>query len=154
FVTPLNSTMVSSAFLVSSAILTLVLPVWKQPALDPIKEAVDTERQAGDHQENQNNMFRHSPALAGAQKVTQAVLRVDQFRQHDVTERDTEQRPEAFVNVRQREGYQNLRHDLPGGRAKRLRGFDIAVRHRCDCPYGVRINKRHAGDEDEHYLLQ
>ena len=39
-------------------------------------------------------------------------------------------------------------------RAQRLRRLDVAIRHAGDRRHGVRVDERHAGDEDEHHLLR
>src|SRR5271155_2705753 len=88
---------------ISSSGMTLVrvLAIRKQTVLDPSQKAVDSIRQAADDNQYENNVFRQPPPLAGRQQIAQPVLRINQFREHDVAEGQPEQRPQAFINVRQ-----------------------------------------------------
>ena len=47
-----------------------------------------------------------------------------------------------------------LRHNLKRRGSERLRGFHVAVGHARDRGNHVRVDERHAGDEDEHHLLR
>ena len=87
-------------------------------------------------------------------RIAQAVARVDQLGQHDVSERHAEEVTQAVVDVRQRERDEHLRHDLPPRRAERLRRLDVAIRHAGNRADGIRVHEGHAGDEDEHHLLR
>ena len=50
--------------------------------------------------------------------------------------------------------HEHLRHDLQLRRAERLRRLDVAIRHAGNRRDRVRVDERHAGDEDEHHLLR
>src|SRR5882672_5606914 len=56
--------------------------------------------------------------LAGAEQIAEPVLRVDQLRQHDVSERKAEQGAQIVVDVRQGRGDQHFRDDLAGVRTQ------------------------------------
>jgi len=71
--------------------------------------------------QDQDDVLGQSRRLACHQQVAEAVLGVDQLREHDVAERETEEVAEAVVEVRQRERDQHLPHDLERRGAQRLR---------------------------------
>src|SRR5438874_2645743 len=105
-VTPRNSTTLGSASI--NRPLILGGPMREQAPLEPEEHAIDSVRERADDEEDQDDVLRQPAPLARHQQIAQPVLRVDQFRQHDVAEGEAEEMPQAVVDVRQGERDEHL----------------------------------------------
>src|SRR5688500_1756811 len=165
FVTLLNSTMTSSSAMAWgpapdgilwgwSAISLGIRSIGKEAALYEQQKLVDAVSEGADDEQDQNNVFGQTAALAGGEQIAESVLGIDQLGEHDVAERHAEQRTQALIDIRNGESDEHFPHDLEGGSTERLRGFDIARRHGRNGSHCVGEDKRRAGDKDEHHLLR
>src|SRR3954471_13139787 len=96
--------------------LTSVLrrPVGKQSALEEEQQPIDAVGEQPDDDQDQDDVLGEAAPLAGHQQVAQPMLRVDQFGQHDVAEREAKQMTQSAVDLGQRERHQHLVDDLQG----------------------------------------
>src|SRR5258706_6190441 len=120
FVTPWKSTTLGGADAATGPLAFAVIrsfldgPVRKQSALEEEQEAIDAVGEQSDDDQDQDDVLGQSTTLARHQQVAETVLRVDQFGQHDVAERQAEEMPQAVVDVGQRERHEHFSDNLDG----------------------------------------
>src|SRR2546427_12545099 len=102
-VTPRNSTALGSASAAAARCRSIERPsslsgpMREQAPLEPEEQAIDSVRERADDEEDQDDVLRQPAPLARHQQIAQPVLRVDQFRQHDVAEGEAEEMSQAVV---------------------------------------------------------
>ena len=131
--------------------------VGEQLALHPEQQPVDRQgHQGNEHQHQQDIGAVAAAALAEVDDASQPahVLRLDDLGQHDVAERQPEQQPQRVENARHGQRHQDLHDDLPAAGAQGVGGIHVAAADVRDGRGGVHDDERHAGDEDEHDLLE
>src|SRR5437899_1365644 len=111
FVTPWKSTTFGRRAVSDVVSSTSVLEdaVREQTALEPEQQPIDAVRKQADDDQDQDDVLGETAPLAGHQQVAEAVLRVDEFGEHDVPERETKEMPQAVEDVRQREADEHFR---------------------------------------------
>src|SRR5262245_12244010 len=131
--------------------------MWKKLALNPEQQTVNGQGNDRNNEQNQNDMLARAAALRYVDDVSQpAGLRaeLDRFRQPDVSESQAIQQPQRVEHARQSQRHQHFENHLKTVGPQRVGSVDVLAADIADTACGIIYDKSHAGDEDEHHLLE